>query len=75
MDIEEVLSLQLPHFREPELADALSQHAQLVTVPAGTPILQDGQYVKTIPLLLTGLVKVAKQEADKEMLLYYIYPR
>ena len=44
-------------------------------VPAGTEILREGSYVKTVPILLSGLAKVVKQEsAGKELLLYYIYP-
>jgi len=30
--------------------------------------------VKTLPILLNGLVKVIREDSSKEFLLYYIYP-
>lgn len=75
MDIQDILSLQLPFFREHPLKEEFAQKAQLVSVPAGTEILREGSYVKTVPILLSGLAKVVKQESGgKELLLYYIYP-
>ena len=43
-------------------------------VPAGTELLREGQYVKVIPLVLDGLVKVFSRYEDRELLLYYIEP-
>lgn len=74
MDIKETLELQLNFFREPELKQAILEKAKLVEVPAGTLIMKEGSYVKTVPVLLKGLVKVVREEAGKEILLYYIYP-
>ncbi len=74
MDIRDTLALQLNFFRESELQKAIIEQGQLVEVTSGTPILKEGSYVKTIPILLKGLVKVVREEAEKEMLLYYIYP-
>ena len=75
MTIQEALQFQLSFFREEQLQQEIITKAKLVTVEAGTPILKEGSYVKTVPILLNGLVKVAKQESGgKEMLLYYIYP-
>jgi len=74
VDLTEVLEYQIRFFHEPELRAEIVQYGQLVTVEPGTPILQEGKYVKTIPILLNGLVKVVRQEGGKEMLLYYIYP-
>lgn len=75
MEIQDVLSLQLPFFREALLKEEFANKGQLVSVPAGTEILREGSYVKTVPILLQGLAKVVKQETGgKELLLYYIYP-
>jgi len=43
-------------------------------VPAGTELLREGQYVKVVPLVLSGLVKVFSSYEEKELLLYYIEP-
>lgn len=49
-------------------------HAQLHHFQAGTEILKEGQYVKIIPLVIEGLVKVYSSFEDRELLLYYIEP-
>ena len=41
-------------------------------VPAGMEILKEGQYVRMIPIVLQGLVKVFTRVEEKELLLYYI---
>jgi len=74
MNLEEILDLQLPFLKEPELKQELLTHCKIVDVEANQPILSEGSYVKTVPILLKGLIKIVKVEADKEMLLYYIYP-
>lgn len=75
MHIQEIISYQLDFFKEEALKQEIANKSKVVEVPAGTPILNEGTYVKTIPILLTGLVKVVREEAGKELLLYYIYPR
>jgi CRP/FNR family transcriptional regulator len=42
--------------------------------PANSELVREGQYVKYIPIVLNGLVKVFTQFEDKELLLYYIKP-
>ena len=74
MNIKDILRFQLPFFKEEELRTAIANHAKLVEVNPGTSILNKGSYVKTIPILLNGLVKVVKEEKGKEILIYYIYP-
>ncbi len=56
------------------LQDQISKNSALVEIPAETEILREGQYVKVIPLVLEGLVKVFTKYEDKELLLYYIQP-
>lgn len=73
MEIEDVIKLQLTAFREPELKDLLMS-CNVVDVPEGGLILKEGSYVKTVPILLSGLAKVVQQEEDREILLYNIYP-
>lgn len=42
------------------------------TFPAGSQLVREGHYVKYIPIVLSGLVKVYTQFEEKELLLYYI---
>ncbi len=63
-----------PFFKEDDLRDEIRSKAQFVEIPAQTTILREGQYVKTIPLLIDGVVKVFREDGGREQLLYYIYP-
>ena len=57
--------------------DALNQLIELgtiQTIPEGAEILREGQYVKVVPLVIEGLIKVYTRQQDKELLLYYIQP-
>ncbi len=57
--------------------DALNQLLEIGTIqaiPKGAEILREGQYVKVVPLVIEGLIKVYTKQEDKELLLYYIQP-
>ena len=60
----------------PELKSELLSISSIHSFEAGTVILKQGGYIKVIPLLISGLAKVFKQEAENgnEVLLYYIKP-
>lgn len=66
------------HFKgvfEEELLAEISARAKRIQVKAGEGILDVGQTVKTMPLILSGLVKVSRVEEDgRELFLYYINP-
>ncbi len=47
---------------------------QAVDIEKNTEVMREGQYVKMIPLVTKGLVKVFMRYHDKELLLYYIQP-
>lgn len=60
---------------EPELVKAIEKHARLVSVKAGEVILDIGQMVRTMPIVLSGTLKVSRMDEDgKELLLYYVNP-
>ena len=62
----------------PSLSSVLQEQilacSQQVEVIKNTEILREGQYVKVIPLVVEGLVKVFTKYEEKELLLYYIQP-
>ncbi len=46
---------------------------KLVEVPAGETIMDIGQYIRSIPLLLSGAIKVLREDEEgDELLLYYL---
>jgi CRP/FNR family transcriptional regulator len=58
-----------------ELIKEIIDQATVQTIPANQLILKEGQYVKVIPLVLEGLIKVFSKYDDKDLLLYYIEPK
>ena len=68
-DIKRALSFLSPAL----MADILQQSA-IRDIPADTVILREGQYVKVIPIVISGLIKVFSSYDEKELLLYYIRP-
>lgn len=68
-DLERKLPDLPLHLKKEILEKATCEH-----IPSGTEILREGQFVKVIPLVLEGLIRVASSYHDKELLLYYIKP-
>jgi len=57
------------------LKDEIKAYGQLKKFPAGSVILQEDSYIKAIPLVLNGSLKVMRTDPDgHEILLYYITP-
>ncbi|MFP4846256.1 Crp/Fnr family transcriptional regulator [Winogradskyella sp. PE311] len=61
-------------FLKPALFEKLIEESSIKEFPKGTEILREEQYVKVLPIVLEGLVKVYSRFNDKELLLYYIQP-
>ena len=62
-------------FPNPKLVEELEQESTLMEIPDNIKILDIGEYVKVIPLVIEGRVKVMRNdESGKEVLLYYINP-
>ena len=57
-----------------DLADEILEYAAIKVVPEGRELLKEGEYIKYIPLVHEGLIKVVHRYEDKELLLYYIQP-
>ena len=61
---------------EPELLEELAKRGTPVFVKAGNIILDIGQTIRTIPVVLSGLVKVSRLDKEgNELLLYYVNPQ
>ena len=69
----ENITAYLSHLN-PDLVEQINKTAIYQEIPKNTEILRQGQYVKVIPLVLEGLIKVFTRYEDRELLLYYIQP-
>lgn len=68
------ISQALAHLN-PDLVFEITESAIIKDIPKESEILREGQYVKVIPIVLEGLIKVFTRHEDKELLLYYIRPK
>jgi CRP/FNR family transcriptional regulator len=57
-----------------ELLQFITKEAVEMKIPADTTLLKTGNYVQSVPLVVNGLIRVSRNEEDKELLLYYIHP-
>lgn len=58
---------------EPALIEEIEAVATLKTFQSGDIIIDIGQYIRSMPLLLTGAIKIMREdEKEGELLLYYL---
>lgn len=61
------------HVFEDALVNEIVQVGTFKEVPVGFKIIEIGQYVKGMPLLISGAIKVLREDKDgDELLLYYL---
>ncbi|MCB0636315.1 MAG: Crp/Fnr family transcriptional regulator [Lewinella sp.] len=64
-----------PAFRQTELIEQLLAHGQLVTLVQDEVLLHVTDYIRAVPLLLQGALRVYREdELGREVLLYHIRP-
>lgn len=70
----EILEKRFPYF-EPALRQAISHEGWITELDEGDEMIREGQYIKSFPLLLEGVVRVCRMDDEgREMLLYYLNP-
>lgn len=62
----------LHFFTEPDFKQELLQHGKIVSFNKGDVIVREGQYVKFLPIVLKGAIRVYQQKDDREISLYYV---
>jgi CRP/FNR family transcriptional regulator len=73
MKITELQLETISSFHEPELQKEIEQVGILKTAKAGEILIDIGQYVKTIPILTKGSIKILRENIDgSELFMYYI---
>lgn len=65
---------ELLAFLEPQLLEEILEKSNIQVFKKGTEILKQEQYIKVLPIVIEGLVKVYSKFNEKELLLYYIEP-
>ena len=73
MNADELIKSELS-FLGSSLLNDIKNSSSTVHFEKDTELLREGQFVKVIPIVLKGLIKVFSRYEDKELLLYYIKP-
>jgi len=69
------LQALLPNFTDPKLLQALLEKSQIITLEPGKVLMEPGQFVKMVPIVLEGAIKIMRMDEDgKELFLYYLDP-
>lgn len=62
-----------PSFYEVELQEEIAAVGQIVEVDAGEVLMDIGNYIKTMPLLISGSIKILREDEEgNELLMYYL---
>ena len=72
-NLKQTLRNKFPVFDSNLLVEAISDNCQYFRLPAGTELMHMGSYITVVPLVISGAIKVLKEdERGKEVFLYYI---
>lgn len=63
----------LPNLTDSKLLDLLLEMGQFSTFESGKTLMERGQFIKSVPLVLEGSIKIMRVDEDgKELFLYYL---
>jgi len=69
----QVLRKVLPTVTDQKLLEAILAHGIYKEFQAGEVLMEPGQYIKTVPIVVKGTIKILRTDIDgKEIFLYYL---
>lgn len=72
--LEDIVKTHFPFF-EAALRDAIIEDGLLKEVEAGEALIEEDQYIRSFPILISGLIRITRmEESGNELLLYYLQP-
>ncbi len=72
-ELERIILEHLPQISSVELRSAIGTHGKLVEVEAGEVLMDIGNVIRSIPIVLNGSIKVLREDDNgNEILLYYL---
>ena len=74
IEIQKILHQKFPQIAEKALREEITQVGKIMEFKAGEVILDYGSYVRMVPLIIEGSIKVTREdeEVGKELLLYFL---
>lgn len=71
--MEELLTDAYSGIFEPALIEEISSVANIIDFEEGDRLIEIGQYIRQMPLLITGAIKILREDkAEGELLLYFL---
>ncbi len=74
----DILKLVRQHFSqitEPSLQEEIAQHGKVLSFKTGETLMDFGSYIKMVPLVIEGSLKVMREDEEgNELFLYYLQP-
>lgn len=73
-EILKLIQSHFPQIGEPKLQEEIATVGRLLHFKAGERIMDYGSYIKLVPLVITGSIKVVREdeERDNELFLYFL---
>ncbi len=69
-----LLSAQFTDLYEKSIKQAIAETGQIIEIPEGEILIDIGQYIKMMPLILSGSLKILREDNDgRELLLYHVH--
>lgn len=74
--INEILRDVFPQLVEPSLIQEIAMEGRILQFPAGEVIMDYGSYIRSLPLVVEGTIKVMREDEEdgRELFLYYLGP-
>ena len=72
--IKVALRAHFPVFEQEGLIEAIARKGIYLYVPSDQYLLEVGSFIKVVPLVIKGSVKVVREEKNGEFFLYHIHP-
>lgn len=73
MDVLETVKQKFPILTEPSLLQEVERYCTVKTLESGNNFIEIGDAVVAMPLLLSGSIKIVREDKDgNELLLYYL---
>jgi len=71
LNLKSKLKQLFPVFEQHELVEKIANNCQYFKLPGGTELMHTGSYISVVPLVLSGSIKVFREDADgREIFLY-----
>ena len=71
--ILELVQRHYPHLAEPALQEEIARHGRLMRYSAGSIIMDYGAFVRMVPMMVEGRIKVVREDEEgNELFLYYL---